>query len=226
MIKKTLEKAICLLPILYYGCSIHSSTVADLAHEQFVMQLNKMYEKNIIDFFPPIDTNSNNWGSFYSSPWDDSLESIFRCCAYYSTKVSATTLDDLENKQYIEKMNYGDSLFLIDVPYMRHTESYRNSMKDSLQIPIANMRYSFFTLGETTDTIIIDNRKITVENEIIPTDLVIYVIEACNGNLWKNRGKSSQEDRPMLSDYWKHGYVKGLAISREISWVCWWAMAW
>ena len=226
MKKIFLMMAICSCVILYFSCSLRSSIPDDPSREQFVKQLGMMYEKDIIDFFPPIVATDSIWWSYYSSSWDDSVESIFRCCAYFSTNVSATTLDSLEQVEYIRRMNYDESLFLITVPYMRHEESYHNPMKDSLQIPIAHMRYSHFSLGETTDTFVIGDRRYVEVSEIIPDDLVIYVLEACPGNFWKNQEKAALEERPMLIDPWKHGYSKGLAISRELSRVCWWAMAW
>ena len=188
-----------------------------------------MYDINIVDFFPNDYNNltlNNEFGSYHSSSWDDSNESIFRCCAYYSKKVSVATMDSLEKIAHIEKVKYNKAVFTIDIPNMRHVGSYRNTMKDSLQIPIANMRYSFFSLGETNDTIIIENKQYIEKSEVIPNDLVVYVFEAKNGNYWKNKLKASNEERPVLSDYWKHGYVKGVAVSRSLYRVCWWAMAW
>ena len=226
MKKIFLMMATCSCLILYFSCSLRSGIPYDPSREQFVKQLGMMYEKDIIDFFPPIVATDNIWWSYFSSSWDDSTESIFRCCAYFSTEVSATTLDSLEKVEYLRQMNYDESLFLITVPYMRHEESYLNPMKDSLQIPIAHMRYSHFSLGETTDTFVIGDRRYVEVSEIIPDDLVIYVLEACPGNFWKNREKAALEERPMLIDPWRHGYSKGLAISRELSRVCWWAMAW
>lgn len=212
--------------ILYLGCSFRSSVSHDPSKDQFIKELNMMYDKNIIDFFPSDTANGNDWGSFYSSSWDDSAESIFRCCAYFSTNVSVSTLDSIEKVVYITKMNYSDSLFSINVPYMRYAESYPTPMKDTNQIPVANMRYSYFSLGETIDTIVVGDRQFEVESEVVPQDLVIYVLEACKGNFWKNRDKAAQEDRPVLLGPWKHGYVKGLAVSRVMSRVCWWAIAW
>ncbi len=55
-----------------------------------------MYEKDIIDFFPPIEATDSNWSSYFSSSWDD----------------SATTLDSLEKVEYIKKMNYDELLSL------------------------------------------------------------------------------------------------------------------
>lgn len=216
--------------ILFSNCIHYKRTgFYDPSKEQFIRQMGLMYEKNIIDFFPSDDSNyiaDNQWGSYYSSSWEDSDECIFRCCAYFSKKVSAATIDSIEEADYIERVKYNESLFTIDVPYMKYPESYRNSMKDSLQIPIASMRYSFFNIGETIDTIIIENRQYIEKNEVIPNDLVVYVFEAQNGNYWKNKLKASKEERPVLSDYWKHGYVKGIAVSRSLFRVCWWAMAW
>jgi hypothetical protein len=226
MKKKNYMITVGLFAILCLGCSFRSSTPHDQSKAQFIKELNIMYDKNIIDFFPSDAANGSKCGSFYSSSWDDSVESIFRCCAYFSTNVSASALDSIEKEECVVKMNYSDSLFSIDVPYMKHAESYLNPMKDSTQIPIANMRYSYFSLGETIDTIVIGDRQLVVESEVVPQDLVIYVLEACKGNFWKNRDKSIREVRPMLLDPWKHGYVKGLAVSRELSRVCWWAIAW
>ena len=216
--------------IPFVGCAQYNDGVKnDPSREQFVRQLDSMYETNIIDFFPDDCFNlssENEWGSYYSSSWDDSNESEFRCCAYYSKKVSTATMDSLETLNYIDKLKYDETTFTIDVPYMRHAESYRNTMKDSLQIPVANMRYSFFTLGQYKDTLIIDNRQYINDGEILPEDLVVYVLEAHNGNFWKNKKKALEELRPVLSDHWKHGYAKGIAVSRNVSRVCWWAMAW
>lgn len=226
MKKKNHMITACLFTILYLGCILRGSVSQDPSREQFIKEMSLMYDKNIIDFFPSDAANGNDWGSFYSSSWDDSVESIFRCCAYFSTNVSAHTLDSIEKEKYVVKMNYSDSLFSIDVPYMRHAESYLNPMKDSLQIPIANMRYSYFSLGETIDTIVIGDRQFVVENEIVPQDLIIYVLKASKGNFWRNRDKAAREERPILLDPWKHGYVKGVAVSRKLSRVCWWAIAW
>lgn len=216
---------------IFSNC-MHSHSIAqyDPSKEQFIKQSKLMYEKNIIDFFPE-DCNStfsmnDEWGSYYSSSWEDSSESKYRCCAYYSKKVSETTMDSLESIGYVERIKYDETSFTIDVPYMRHAESYHNAMKDSLQIPIANMRYSFFSLGEIVDTIVIGNRRYLERSEIIPGDLVVYVYAAQNGNFWKNKTRALEEQRPVLPDFWKHGYVKGIAVSHSLSRVCWWAMAW
>lgn len=212
--------------IPFVGCAQYNDGVKnDPSREQFVRQLGSMYETNIIDFFPDDCFNlssENEWGSYYSSPW----ESGFRCCAYYSKKVSTATMDSLEALNYIDRLKYDETTFTIDVPYMRHAESYRNTMKDSLQIPIANMRYAYFKLGKYKDTLIIDNKQYIDNREILPEDLIVYVLEAHNGNFWKNKKKTLEEQRPVLSDHWKHGYAKGIAVSRNVSRVCWWAMAW
>ena len=208
------------------SCSFHGQLSCDPSKEQFIKQLNAMYEKNIIDFFPSEMPADSNWGSFFSSSWDESIESEFRCCAYFSRKVPSDYVDSIEDMEYIGKMNYSDSVFKINVPYMRHEESYLTPMRDTVQIPIADMRYSYFSLGESRDSLIIGNRQFVIESEIIPRDLVVYILEAYKGNFWKNRDKAAQEDRPILLDPWKHGCVKGLAVSRELSYVCWWAIAW
>ena len=212
--------------IPFVGCAQYNDGVKnDPSREQFVRQLGSMYETNIIDFFPDDCFNlssENEWGSYYSSSW----ESGFRCCAYYSKKVSTATMDSLEALNYIDRLKYDETTFTIDVPYMRHVESYRNTMKDTLQIPIANMRYAYFKLGKYKDTLIIDNKRYIDNREILPEDLIVYVLEAHNGNFWKNKKKALEEQRPVLSDHWKHGYAKGIAVSRNVSRVCWWAMAW
>jgi hypothetical protein len=198
---------------------------------QFIKQMELMYEKDIIDFFPSIRQNpyiGSNCRAYNYSPWDDSTQSDFSACAYFSVNINSEMLDSLERMDYIEKIKYSDTLFAIDVPYMTYAESYRNTMKDSLQIPIADMRrHSYFTLGEyCCDTFFIGEHRFIEETEILPDDLVVYVIEAKSGNFWKNNEKAACEKRPILSEHWKHGYVKGITVSKKLSHACWWAMAW
>lgn len=233
---KKLLISLCILPtlicsIMFSNCCVQSSRekTYGLSQEQFIKQSSLMYEKNLVDFFPSDwrkPSTGSKWGAFYSSPWDDSDESIFRCCAYFSSIVSTLTMDSLVSGNYLASIEYCEKTFSIDVPYMKHAESYRNHMNDSLLLPVANMRYSFWGLGEAVDTIVIGGRIFEVESEIIPKDLVLYVQEASAGNFWKNKEKSVLEARPVLSEHWKHGYVKGFAVSRELSRVCWWVIAW
>lgn len=201
----------------------------DPSREQFVVQLEQMYEKNIVDFFPPAWSDyslSDSFGSYHSSSWDDSNESTFRCLAFFSDKVSGLIIDSLESLNYIEKIKYNDSVFIIDINSMLHASSYRTPMKDSLQIPIPDMQDAYFSLGKKRQERDIGKWHFTEEREILPEDLVVYVLEAGNGNYWKNKSKADLEARPVLSTHWKHGYAKGVAISRKVSIVCWWAMAW
>lgn len=215
--------------ILFSNCIHNNNMRYDPSQFQFLKQMKLMYEKNIVDFFPSDYNNPSNeskWGSYHYSPQDNSGGSCFRGLAYFSKEVSSSLLDSLELVNYIEKIKYSDTLFSIDIPYMKDAESYRNIMRDSYQIPIASMRHSYFTLGDYYDTLFIGENRFTRECEILPDDLIVYIVEAANGNFWKNKEKANCEERPVLSEYWKHGYVKGIAISRELSRVCWWAMAW
>lgn len=197
----------------------------------FIKQMKLMYEKDIIDFFPSIRQNpylGSNCRAYNYSPCDDSTQSDFSACAYFSVNINSEMLDSLERMDYIKKIKYSDTLFTIDVPYMTYAESYRNPMTDSLQIPIADMRrHSYFTLGEyCCDTFFIGEYRFIEETEILPDDLVVYVIEAESGNFWKNNEKAACEKRPILSEHWKHGYVKGISVSKNLSHACWWAIAW
>ncbi len=203
----------------------------DPSKRQFIEQMKLMYEKDIIDLFPSICRNpylGSNCRVYYYSPWNDSIQSDFCGCAYFSINITSDMLDSLERMDYIEKIKYSDTLFTIDVPYMTYAESYRNPMKDSLQIPIADMRrHSYFTLGKyCCDTFFIGEYRFIEEREILPDDLIVYVIEAESGNFWKNKDKAVNEKRPVLSEHWKHGYVKGIAVSNKLSHACWWAIAW
>lgn len=216
--------------MLFQGCyHFNIKTLQDPSKEQFVTQLEQMYEKNIVDFFPPTWHDyslSNTFVSYHSSPWDDSNESVFRCLAFFSDTMGDIAIDSLESLNYLKKMEYTDSVFTIDIHYMRYASAYRVPMKDSLQIPIPDMGDAYFSLGETTQEILFDDGLYTEKKEIIPEDLVVYILEADNGNFWKNKLKADEEDRPVLSTHWKHGYAKGIAVSRKVSRVCWWAIAW
>ena len=106
----------------------------------FIKQMKLMYEKDIIDFFPSIRQNpylGSNCRAYNYSPCDDSTQSDFSACAYFSVNINSEMLDSLERMDYIKKIKYSDTLFTIDVPYMTYAESYRNPMTDSLQIPMS-----------------------------------------------------------------------------------------
>lgn len=214
--------------ILFSNC-VHNNMQHDPSQLLYFKQMNLMYEKNIVDFFPSDYNNpscESKWGSYHYSPQDNSGGSCFRSLAFFSKEVSSSLLDSLELINNVEQAKYSDTLFLIDIPYMKDAESYHSTMNDSFQIPISNMRHSYFTLGEYYDTLFIGELGFIRECEILPKDLIVYIVEAANGNFWKNKEKADCEERPVLSEHWKHGYVKGITISRELSRVCWWAMAW
>ena len=128
------------------------------------------------------------------------------------------------SKGYSET-SYSDTALKINIPYMNHIESYNRLPTDTLQVPIADLRYAFFNLGEREDSITFDGRTHLLEATVLPPDVSIYLYEFSNGNYWKDK-RAENEERPGLSNHWKHGYVKGYALSRSRLRIVWWAMAW
>lgn len=217
------------VPFVFVACCqlTANKDIDNIARNQFQTKLKRMYSKNIVDFFPSEWTKNEErqvWGAYYYAPDDDSLYSSFRCCAYFSDSVKIELIDSIVSKGYPE-MSYSDSVLKINIPYMKHIESYNRLPADTLQVPIADLRYAFFNLGEEEDSITFDGRTYLLETAALPPDVSIYLYEFSNGNFWKDK-RAEDEERPGLSNHWKHGYVKGYALSKSRSRIVWWAMAW
>lgn len=217
------------VPIVFVGCChiTDNKDIDCIARNQFQTQLKQMYSKNIVDFFPSEWTQTEErqvWGAYYYPSDDDSIYSKFRCCAYFSDSVKIELIDSIVSKGYSET-SYSDTALKINIPYMNHIESYNRLPTDTLQVPIADLRYAFFNLGEREDSITFDGRTHLLEATVLPPDVSIYLYEFSNGNYWKDK-RAENEERPGLSNHWKHGYVKGYALSRSRLRIVWWAMAW
>lgn len=217
------------VPFVFVGCCqmTDDKDIDNIARNQFQTLLKRMYSKNIVDFFPEEWTQTDKrqvWGAYYYPPDDDSIYSNFRCCAYYSDSVKIELIDSIVSKGYPE-VSYYDAALKINIPYMKHIESYDRLPADTLQVPIADLRYAFFNVGDGEDSIIFDGRTHILEATEIPPDVSIYLYEFSNENFWKDK-RAENEERPGLSNHWKHGYVKGYALSKSRLRIVWWAIAW
>ena len=113
---------------------------------------------------------------------------------------------------------------------MKDENSYMQVYYDTLKPPIYDFRHADFDLGEEPDSIFSKTPYgyyyARNDKERIPSDLIIYIVDAQPGNFWKNKELADKEPRPVLPQKWKHGYSRGIGVSRSCSRVCWWVMAW
>lgn len=230
IIKTSYIKASLLL--LLFSCT--NQHFFDLqARDSFLQQLNKMYLiDTIVDHFPPSwkkeELRGYSWSSSYYRCDDYPKYENFRLVGNYTDSMDTTLIDSLEKSlQCSYKCLFSDSTVLkLDVPYMCFESSYKKIDCDSTIPPIYDFRDACFNLGKEEDSLYFKDRYWKGVHEILPTDLLVYIIDAKEGNYWKDTVSSNKEPRPILPQRWKHGYSRGIGISHSCNRVCWWVMAW
>jgi hypothetical protein len=121
--------------------------------------------------------------------------------------------------KYSNRNNFIVSMiFKKDVVFDTSHNVYNNG-----NYPIPNLHDFDFNLGfNKTDTIINGERYI-YKNYKVPLDMEVYVQEAKHGNFWKI---DADVYRPNTMDEWKHGYSKGIAISKKRNIIVYWFIVW
>lgn len=203
-----------------------------LAREEFVMQITKMYELDfLMDHFPKTRHNeigkSNKWSASYYRCDDYPGYSNYRFVGDYNEEASVSLIDSIEKRDYKSIYLFSDSVLMkLDIPYLVLEKSFKRMEFDSLTIPIYNFQDTDFNLGKEEDSVFFNGRYWYGEHSVIPSDLIVYVIDAQSGNFWRNKELADKEPRPVLPQKWKHGYSRGIGVSRSCNRVCWWVMAW
>ncbi len=232
MTKKTLFLSFCFMMLV--SCIDNHDSVL-LPKKEFIQQIEIMYEYDCLtEHFPELWHNDamelNKWSACYYRS-DDCPEypeyANYRLVGNFTMDVSDLIIDSLEKKSYEVALLFSDSTFMkLNIPYLTIENSFRNRELDSLMIPIYDFRDVDFNLGKVEDSIFFNGRYWYGEHNVTPSDLVVCVIDAKPGNFWKNKELADKEPRPVLPEKWKHGYSRGIGISRSCSRVCWWVMAW
>lgn len=226
--------SLLLILIIMSSCFHETSVFSDdKARNSFIKQLDDMYEvKGLTNHFPPSwytkHKGEYGWSSRYVPCDDDSLYHNFRCSAVFVDPAPLSFIDKIEDTiRYLRKFQFeNDSSIKIDIIYMQHSQSYKQISFDTISPPICDFQDADFLLGTKIDSLFNGSYYCKQEYEILPSDLEVYVIEARAGNYWKNRDMAELEARPVLPTKWKHGYSRGIGISRSCGRVCWWVMAW
>lgn len=218
--------------------SCNTNTICnDPGKKPFVKALNRMFTvHNLTDHFPKswddCSLRTNQWSSRYCCSEDDSLFQNFSCLGVFVDNLSLTQIDSLENTiEYKDRFDFKNSKHLkINFFYLEEENSYKQVFFDTTKAPIYDFREADFNLGIIPDSVFswtpYGHCYLRDDKEILPFDLMIYIIDAQSGNFWKNKESADNEPRPILPQKWKHGYSRGIGISRSCSRVCWWVMAW
>lgn len=226
------------LIVFYVFQSCNTKTdIIDPGKDVFSKEFQNMYViHNLTDHFPKswenLSLRTNQWSSRYSSCEDDSLYHIFSCLGVFVDDVELSYIDSLEKVvTYKYKTMFDDtSVLKINFFYMDEEDSYKQIFYDTIKAPIYDFRNADFNLGMVRDSVFSKTPYgylyLRNDKEKLPSDLMVYVIDAQPGNFWKNKELADKEPRPVLPEKWKHGYSRGIGISRSCSRVCWWVMAW
>lgn len=205
----------------------------DMARIPFIKQLDEMYEVGGLTSHFPASWHKKNkgqhrWSSRYIPCIDDSLYHNFSCSAVFVDSASVSYINMIEDTiHYLRKNSFNnDSTIKIDICYMDIIQSYKQESFDTINPPIYNFQDADFLLGTRIDSLFDGTYYCKQEYENLPSDLVVYVIDAQPGNFWRNKELADKEPRPVLPEKWKHGYSRGIGVSRSCERVCWWVIAW
>ncbi len=223
---------ITVLCILLASCQDKPHSVVSVQNE-FIQQIDRMYELDyIMNHFPKslhneINRTANNWSASYYRCDDFPGYSNYRFVGDFNENVPTSLIDSLEKQNYKYVYLFSDStLIKLDIPGLIIESSFKQTEIDSLMIPIYDFKDTEFNLGKIEDSLYFNGRYWHGEHSILPSDLIVYVIDAQPGNFWKNKELADKEPRPVLPEKWKHGYSRGIGISRSCERVCWWVIAW
>ena len=201
-----------------------------LAREDFlksVVEYSKLY--TFTSHFPESWTNDLERSPQWSSSYISCTEHAHDCYAIFLENMSKKQIDAIEQGlTYILKTSYfNDSILKIDISHIYNIDCRFQAGFDTVSPPIYDFKEACFLLGTVKDSIMENGRYCYFDREILPTDLMVYVIDAQPGIFWRDAEKAEKEPRAReLPTLWKHGYSRGIAVSRSCGRVCWWAMAW
>lgn len=134
-------------------------------------------------------------------------------------------LSELLNGKIIYKTNYSDENIIINLselkrnifPIVKCNKWYSN------KTPIPYFESYDFGLGEKKVKKEIDGEFHFNYTYIIPSDLMVYVIDAKYGDFWI---KSCNEKRPKTLKIWQHGYSRGFSVSETANIIVYWVIIW
>ena len=102
-------------------------------------------------------------------------------------------IDSLEHVSHKSSYLFSDStLIKLDIPCLILENSFKQTVFDSFMIPVYDFQDSEFNLGIIDDSLFFKGRYWHGEHSIIPTDLIVYVIDAQPGNFWKNKEQAEK----------------------------------
>lgn len=224
---------LCLIVVLLL-LSCRTTHVPEIPRDDFILSIAEMYEiDSITNHFPSSWLNERirgeKWNALYLSCADDSMGSKFNSIAVFTDDASVSFIDSLEKKHFIYSAKFNEAnVFKLNMWNIdeRIPLPKTHIGTDTINAPIYDFRDASFLLGTEVDSIVVGGEKCWSEREILPEDMIVYVVDAKAGNFWKNKIKSELEPRPELPKKWLHGYSRGIAISHSCSRICWWIIVW
>jgi len=182
---------------------------------------------SLLSHFPEI---INNVTLFQTNP--PACPPSYDCIKQYGDVVLIVDKNDYKNelKSIIEgdilfKTVYSDTNIVLDL-----SELERNYFPNTIcnkyynnKMPIPFFESYDFGLGKQKICKEIEGQDYYKYAYVIPSDLVIFLIQAESGSFWK---EPCNNNRPEPLKEWKNGYSKGIAISDKQEIAVFWTMIW
>jgi hypothetical protein len=212
------------LLLFFITTSCSNKSIYQQAVVEFQENLDTFYNVNgLLNHFPKMQ--SKKASGFVCPPAIIAKSGEVLHCDLNNRKETNTLI---QNLSFIDSVQYhSNSIFILRVIELKNKSLYNQlyhfdnaTINNGLPVPLfADIN---FGLGDTVDYI--DSAQYqTMYKSIVPKDLMVYIIDAKVGDFWKNQ---NTETRPETLGKWKHGYSRGIAISKEKELICYWAMVW
>ena len=211
-----------LILLMFSFLSCHNQKINN-EFENIKNEFTKFYSiKTIFRHFPEkIETNKVVFGHWRPP----SAESCYGDM-YQEMKLDDNDLKNIKDEKFIIVDSlFSDKFFKIDLDKIRDSILDTNYKNTYHLIPIADLNKPDYKLGKIENSVFFtDEYKLDTNYKYIsPKDLILYVIEAKDGDYWKVKCPQKRLD---FQNHWEHGFSRGYAISEKEKIIVYWLVVW
>lgn len=221
--------AVSIFLVFFNGCNMnnYSKTVGQILEREKHNLDIETHKSNLLSHFPK--SVAKDFIAFESNPPqcppNDNCRSQFGdyCLIVPSTAlnkdVSGLLADD------INMFSYSDNNLIIGISAFSNNRFPVDKCNKwhPAKLPIPYFERYNFGLGFEETKKDINGDVFYNYSYTVPSDLMVYVIQAEAGDFWK---ENYHEKRPESLKEWKHGYSRGIATSEKENIIVYWTMVW
>lgn len=221
MIKKTYLIFILTLVNVFVACQQINKKIDNQSINDFNEKIEEQTTlKSIINYFP-----NENLANYLSLSLSLPLNEKNRQRGF------AVLICELEDhlksnlNDYICIKNYeDDEKFIVNMNFRKDYQlDQTQNFYFTNEYPVPNFHIEDWQLGSTRIDTVINKKRYVYNKYVVPTDMKVYIMEACNGSFWKIE---SNDFRPSSLGEWKNGYTKGVAISESANKIIYYFIIW